>query len=47
MLKLILALALAAPLLSACEKPVPKPPKPIASALIAPNSGSALSFGHA
>jgi hypothetical protein len=34
--KLILALALAAPLLAACEKPIPKPPKPVASALIAP-----------
>ena len=34
--KLILALALAAPLLAACEKPIPKPPKPVASALITP-----------
>lgn len=40
MLKLILALAIVAPLLAACEKPVPKPPKPIASALTAPVVGT-------
>jgi len=44
MFKLILALAIAAPFLAACEKPVPKPPKPIVTALAdvsaAPISGT-------
>lgn len=39
MLKFIPILLLAAPLLSACEKPMPKPPKPVASAHITPDPG--------
>jgi hypothetical protein len=39
MSKFILILLLAAPLISACEKPMPKPPKPVALVHVAPIFG--------
>jgi hypothetical protein len=43
MSKFIFILLLAAPLLSACEKPIPKPPKPIASVHVTPALGTITS----